>query len=33
MNIEADVLVKFAEQQMKAKDFDLTADYLIANGY
>ena len=33
VNIEADVLVKFAEQQSKAKDFDLTADYLIANGY
>jgi riboflavin synthase len=33
VNIEADVLVKFAEQQMRAPQFDLTAEYLIANGY
>lgn len=33
MNIEADVLVKFAEQQRAASQFDLTAAFLVANGY
>jgi riboflavin synthase len=33
MNIEADVLVKFAEQQRAASQFDLTAGFLLAHGY
>jgi hypothetical protein len=36
MNIEADVLVKLAAMQMQAKknsEFDLTAAWLVANGY
>ena len=36
MNIEADVLVKLAAMQMqsaKKSDFDLTAAWLVANGY
>ncbi len=34
VNIEADVLVKFAEQQrLERQSFDLTVDYLVANGY
>jgi riboflavin synthase len=34
VNIEADVLVKFAEQQSrKQAGFDLTLEYLMSNGY
>lgn len=33
VNIEADVLLKFAEQQRLIPQFELTADYLVANGY
>jgi riboflavin synthase len=35
MNVEADVLIKLASMQAKAKEqqSDLTADWLIANGY
>jgi riboflavin synthase len=34
VNIEADVLVKFAEQQSRRQDgFELTLEYLISNGY
>ncbi len=34
VNIEADVLVKFAEQQSRQRDtFDLTLEYLISSGY
>jgi len=36
VNIEADVLVKLAYQQMqsaKKPEFDLTEDWLVANGY
>ena len=33
VNIEADVLIKFAEQQSRVPQFDMTADFLLANGY
>ena len=34
VNLEADVMMKFFEQQQKAApEFELTVDYLIANGY
>lgn len=33
VNLEADVLVKLAVERQKATTFDLTMDYLIANGY
>ena len=34
VNIEADVLVKFAEQRLlDRQNFDLTLEYLVANGY
>lgn len=34
VNLEADVLVKLAlERQQAASSFDLTVDYLVANGY
>jgi riboflavin synthase len=35
VNIEADVLIKLAAQQAKSKksQFDLTAEWLVANGY
>jgi riboflavin synthase len=34
VNIEADVLMKFAEQQrLQQQSFDLTVGYLVANGY
>jgi riboflavin synthase len=35
VNVEADVLIKLASMRAKAKtsDFDVTADWLIANGY
>ena len=35
LNVEADVLVKLAAMQMKAKkaEMDLTAEWLVANGY
>ena len=35
VNVEADVLIKLASMQAKVKksDFDLTAEFLIANGY
>src|SRR5215813_8734854 len=34
VNLEADVMLKFFEQQSKAEpEFELTLDYLIANGY
>jgi riboflavin synthase len=33
VNIEADVLLKFLEQRGNQSGFDLTAEYLIANGY
>ncbi len=33
VNIEADVLIKFMEQRSLETGFDLTVEYLIANGY
>jgi len=34
VNLEADVMMKFFEQRQKAEpEFELTLDYLIANGY
>ena len=33
VNIEADVLIKFMEQQSLGPRFELTLEYLIANGY
>jgi riboflavin synthase len=35
VNVEADVLVKLAAMQMQAKkpEMDLTAEWLVANGY
>jgi riboflavin synthase len=33
VNIEADVLLKFFEQRRRGQEFDLTVEYLIANGY
>ena len=33
VNLEADVLLKYARQQQQPSGFDLTVDYLIANGY
>ncbi|QNI32599.1 riboflavin synthase [Alloacidobacterium dinghuense] len=34
VNLEADVMIKFFEQRQKsAPEFELTLDYLIANGY
>jgi riboflavin synthase len=33
VNIEADVLIKFMEQRALQPQFDLTLEYLIANGY
>jgi riboflavin synthase len=33
VNIEADVLIKFMEQQSVGPRFELTLEYLIANGY
>ncbi|HVJ08131.1 MAG TPA: riboflavin synthase [Acidisarcina sp.] len=33
VNIEADVLVKFAAQQKRVPEFDLTEDFLLAQGY
>ncbi len=33
LNIEADVLLKFFEQRRRQPEFELTAEYLIANGY
>jgi riboflavin synthase len=36
INLEADVLMKFAEQRLereKKQDFEITLEYLIANGY
>ncbi len=36
MNVEADVLVKLAAMQMqtqKKSEFELTAEWLVANGY
>ena len=33
INIEADVLMKLAAQRQLEQTFDLTADYLIANGF
>jgi riboflavin synthase len=33
VNIEADVLIKFMEQRALQTRFDLTVEYLIANGY
>ena len=33
LNIEADVLLKFSEQRQRQPEFDLTVEYLIANGY
>ena len=33
VNIEADVLIKFMEQQSTGPRFELTLEYLIANGY
>jgi riboflavin synthase len=33
VNIEADVLMKLAAQRQQEQTFDLTADYLIANGF
>lgn len=33
VNIEADVLMKLALQQKRQPDFELTTDYLVANGF
>jgi riboflavin synthase len=33
LNIEADVLIKFMEQRTLEPQFELTLEYLIANGY
>jgi riboflavin synthase len=36
LNIEADVLLKFAEQQLaqqKKEEFEISLEYLVANGY
>jgi riboflavin synthase len=37
INIEADVMIKFMEQRSSQKqegaEFDLSVEYLIANGY
>jgi riboflavin synthase len=33
LNIEADVMLKFAEQRTSETGFDLTAAFLVANGY
>jgi riboflavin synthase len=33
LNIEADVLIKFMEQRALETEFDLSIEYLIANGY
>jgi riboflavin synthase len=33
LNIEADVLIKFMEQRSSETAFDLSVEYLIANGY
>jgi riboflavin synthase len=33
VNIEADVLIKFMEQRSRENQFDLSVEYLIANGY
>jgi riboflavin synthase len=33
VNLEADVLIKFMEQRAHESQFDLTLEYLIANGY
>jgi riboflavin synthase len=33
LNLEADVLIKFMEQRSLAPRFELTLEYLIANGY
>jgi riboflavin synthase len=33
VNIEADVLIKFMEQRALQPQFDLTLEYLVANGY
>ena len=33
LNIETDVLARYAERQHKSADFTLTEQYLIANGY
>src|SRR5580698_6561961 len=33
VNIEADVLIKFLEQRANKPEFDITLEYLVANGY
>lgn len=33
VNLEADVMLKFAEQRKKEREFELTTAFLIANGY
>ena len=33
VNVEADVMLKFFEQRRRGHEFDLTVEYLIANGY
>ena len=33
VNIEADVLIKYMEQRASEATFDLTVEYLVANGY
>ena len=36
INLEADVLMKFAEERLereKKQEFEITLDYLVANGY
>lgn len=33
INLEADVMLKFFERQQKEPQFELTLDYLVANGY
>jgi riboflavin synthase len=33
VNLEADILVKLAVERQRTTTFDLTLEYLIANGY
>jgi len=33
LNIETDVLARYAERQQKSAEFTLTEHYLLANGY
>jgi hypothetical protein len=33
VNVEVDVLAKYAEGRERAEGWELTAEYLLANGY